>query len=53
MKNLNNKGWGLGMMLLLMSILIIFFLVAIYFIYKFYDSALNRDLLSIQIVEKI
>lgn len=35
---LNNHGWGYGMMFLLMSILVLFLLIAIYFIYKYYDA---------------
>lgn len=35
---LNNKGWGYRMMALLMTILVIFLIVAIFFIYKFYTN---------------
>ena len=35
---LNKNGWGYGTMILLMSILIIFLAIAIYFIYRFYSS---------------
>lgn len=35
---LNNRGWGLKEMLILSSILIFFFCLAIYFIYVLYDS---------------
>ena len=42
---LNNRGWGLKEMLLLSSILIFFFCVAIYFIYILYDS-IDKDVRS-------
>lgn len=35
---LNNRGWGFGMMFLLMTILIIFLAIAIYYIYQYYES---------------
>ncbi|MDD2504759.1 MAG: hypothetical protein PHF21_00625 [Bacilli bacterium] len=35
---LNNNGWGYGMMIILMSILFVFLLIAIYFIYRFYSN---------------
>lgn len=34
---LNNRGWGYKMMAFLMSILAAFFLVALYYIYRFYN----------------
>jgi len=36
--NLNNRGWGYRMMTFLMFILVAFLLVAIYYIYHFYDN---------------
>ena len=38
MKKLNNQGWGFGTMIFLMTILVIFFVIAIYFIWVFYNS---------------
>jgi len=38
MKKLNNKGWGLGEMLVLSGILLIALLVAAYFIYRLYKE---------------
>lgn len=38
MKKLNNNGWGYRMMAFLMSILVIFLLIAIYYIYNFYGK---------------
>ena len=35
---LNNNGWGYRMMALLMGILVFFLLVAIYYIYNYYDD---------------
>ena len=35
---LNNRGWGYRMMILLMSILIIFLGVAIYYIHNYYSQ---------------
>ena len=35
---LNNKGWGYRMMSFLMFILVSFLLIAVFYIYKFYDS---------------
>lgn len=35
---LNNKGWGYRMMIFLMTILCVFLLIAIYFIYRYYDT---------------
>ncbi len=40
---LNKKGWGLREMLVLSAVLIIFLMVAIYYIYRLYGD-LNRDL---------
>jgi len=41
---LNNRGWGIKEMLLLSSILVFFFGVALYFIYVFYNS-IEKELL--------
>lgn len=41
MKKLNNHGWGYKMMILLMTILIVFLFVAVYYIYKYYDTMKN------------
>lgn len=38
---LNNNGWGYQMMTLLMSILIVFLLVASYYIYNYYDKMID------------
>ena len=38
MSKLNNRGWGLRMMIFLMGILVLFFGIAIFFIYKFYND---------------
>ena len=35
---LNNQGWGYRMMIFLISILSLFLLIAIYFIYRFYNN---------------
>lgn len=35
---LNNKGWGFRAMFFLMSILVAFFMVAIYMVYRYYDT---------------
>ncbi|MDD4705792.1 MAG: hypothetical protein PHS24_01075 [Bacilli bacterium] len=35
---LNNKGWGYRMMIFLMIILSTFLLVAIYYIYRYYNT---------------
>ena len=35
---LNKKGWGFKMMLFLMGLLIFALLIAVYFIYKFYNE---------------
>lgn len=35
---LNNHGWGYRMMAFLMSILAAFLLIAIYYIYKYYNN---------------
>lgn len=35
---LNNQGWGYRMMIFLMSILSLFLLLAVYFLYRFYNN---------------
>ena len=35
---LNNQGWGYRMMIFLISILSLFLLLAIYFIYRLYNN---------------
>lgn len=35
---LNNRGWSTSEMILLMSVLFIFFLIAVFFIIKLYSS---------------
>ncbi len=42
---LNNRGWGYGEMAILMSILIIFLIIAIYYIYKFYEIGFMGNIL--------
>jgi len=39
MKKLNNKGFGFGMMLFLMCVMILFFGIAIYYIIKIYNNS--------------
>ena len=38
-----NNGWGYGMMIILMAILCLFLLIAIYFIYRFYDTIETKE----------
>lgn len=40
---LNNRGWGYRMMTILMSILVIFLGIAIFYIYKYY-STIGKEL---------
>ncbi len=49
---LNNKGWGYRMMVFLMTILCSFLLVAIYFVYKYYETISKSYQTSIPIVRK-
>ncbi len=35
---LNDKGWGYRMMIFLMTILCIFLLISIYYIFRFYNA---------------
>jgi len=39
MKKLNNKGFGFGMMLFLMCVMILFFGIAVYYIIKIYNNS--------------
>ena len=50
---LNKNGWGYRMMTLLMSILVIFLLIAIYYIYNYYDKIKgnNYQVVDTRIVE--
>lgn len=38
---LNKNGWGYRMMSFLMAILVLFLLIAIYYIYNYYDKIKN------------
>ena len=50
---LNKNGWGYRMMSFLMAVLVIFLLIAIYYIYNFYDRIKNagNDYMAYNIVE--
>ena len=53
MKKLNNNGWGYRMMAFLMSILVIFLLVAIYYIYTFYGKIKNNNYMSNNVINEV
>lgn len=50
---INKQGWGFRMMLLLMGILIFALLVAIYYIYNYYDKIINTFNTEMKVVDKI
>ncbi len=52
---LNKNGWGYRMMAFLMAILVLFLLVAIYYIYHFYDRIKgdNYEVVDMRVVEVI
>ena len=43
MKKIDNRGWGYRMMILLMSILVIFLFIAVFYIYTFYGKIKNHS----------
>lgn len=48
---INKNGWGFRMMLLLMGILIFALLVAIYYIYNYYDKIVDSFNNEIKVVD--
>ncbi len=44
---LNKRGWGYGTMILLMTILCLFLIVAIYYIYRLYNNVEIKQHLNI------
>lgn len=50
---INKQGWGFRMMLLLMGILIFALLVAIYYIYNYYDKIIDTFNTEMKVVDKI
>lgn len=48
---LNKKGWGFKMMLFLMGLLIFALLIAVYFIYEFYNEMNLASRIIVKVVD--
>ena len=48
---LDNKGWGYRMMALFIIVLIVFLIIAIYYIYRFYEEIGKRKMIDNSVVE--